>query len=157
MDTCNYMRWIFLIKSGSGQSEWRTDFVLEHSTVITTHHFIIKHFQVHKVLSFAFSPFVWMDLLFHSLIHETLLKCLFIPDTTLCSTPLHPMSITMLSLLISQITEFWQNYWDTKLQRDMRWHYLCFHYQEIVKFLVERYKTNSLICAACIDSTKTTQ
>lgn len=117
----------------------------------------------HKTFSSSQSTFICilsfcMDgLLFHSLIHETLLKCLFIPDTTLCSTPLHPMSITMLSLLISQITEFWQNYWDTKLQRDMRWHYLCFHYQEIVKFLVERYKTNSLICAACIDSTKTTQ
>lgn len=130
---------------------------LWYSTVITTHHFIIKHFQVHEMLSFAFSPFVWMGHLFHSLIHETLLKYLFIPDTTLCSAPLHPMSITMLSLLVSQITEFWQNYWDTKLQRDMRWHYLCFQYQEIVKFLVERYKTNSLICAACIESSKTTQ
>lgn len=128
-----------------------------YSTVITTHHFIIMHFQVHKVLAFAFSPFVWMDLLFRSLIHETLLKCLFIPDTTLCSAPLHPMSIMMLSLLISPIMEFGQNYWDTKLQRDMRWHYLCFQYQEILKILVERYKTNSLICAASIGSTKTTQ
>lgn len=128
-----------------------------YSTMITTHHFIKKNFQVHKVLSFAFFPFIWMDLLLRSLIHETLLKYLFIPDTILCCTPVHPMSITMLSLLISQITEFWQNYRDTKLQRDKRWHYLCFQYREIVKFLVERYKTNSLICAAYKDYTKTTQ